>query len=126
MYRPIPAERATLIADRRVRNANFVARNAKTNTAVANSAQRAAQQMANEEAAGAGITLFGMVVTATVLNEEDLPSAKQMIMSQSAQARLRMRVALGSQDTAFVAGLPLGIVLPEHTTIPASITDNMI
>lgn len=126
LYRPIPAERATLIADRRVRNANFVARNAKTNTAVANSAQRAAQQMANEEAAGAGITLFGMVVTATVLDEEDLPSAKQMIMSQSAQARLRMRVALGSQDTAFVAGLPLGIVLPEHTTIPASITDNMI
>ena len=82
--------------------------------------------MANEEAAGAGITLFGMVVTATVLDEEDLPSAKQMVMSQSAQARLRMRVALGSQDTAFVAGLPLGIVLPEHTTIPASITDNMI
>lgn len=125
LYRPIPAARATAIADRKVRNADFVARSAKSQRAVSNSVQRAAIQTAEEEAAGAGMTLFGMVVTATVLSKEELRTARQMIASQGAQARLRLRSALGSQDSAFVAGLPLGVVLPHHTTIPASITDNI-
>ena len=125
LYRPIPADRATSIADRKVRNADFVASSSKSRRAVASSVQRAAYQTAEEEAAGAGMTLFGMVVTATVLDVADLRTARQVIASQSAQARLRLRQAMGSQDTAFVAGLPLGIVLPHHTMLGTTITDNL-
>ncbi|MFQ6486028.1 SCO6880 family protein [Brachybacterium epidermidis] len=125
LYRPIPAARATSIADRKVRNAEFVARSARSQRAISSSVQRAAVQTAEEEAAGAGMTLFGMVVTATVLSKDELRTARQIIASQGAQARLRLRPALGSQDTAFVAALPLGVVLPFHTAIPATITDTI-
>ena len=82
-----------------------------------------------------GLTLFGMIVTATAVSGsgdvsrarvEDLRAARQAIRSQSAKARLKMRPALNSSDSAFVAGLPLGIVLPEHTRIPASVTDGLV
>lgn len=126
LYRPISPARTTGIADAKVRNASFVASSSKRRQAVAQSVMRSANQTAMEEAAGAGMVTFGMVVTATVLDKADLRSARQTIASQSAQARLRLRTALGSQDSAFVAGLPLGVVLPYHTVISADITDRMI
>lgn len=135
LYRPIPAERTSALVDRRERNATMVSTTGRTKRAANSAASRASQQTAEEEAAGAGLTLFGMVVTATSLNGsgdlsratvEDLKGARQMIASQSAKARLKLRVALNSSDSAFVAGLPLGIVLPEHTRVPASVTDSLI
>lgn len=126
LYRPISPSRTTAIADAKVRNASFVASSSKRRQAVSQSVMRSANQTAQEEAAGAGMVTFGMVVTATVLNPEDLRVARQTIGSQSAQARLRLRLALGSQDSAFVAGLPLGVVLPYHTVVSADFTDRMV
>ncbi|MEE1652165.1 SCO6880 family protein [Brachybacterium sp. J144] len=135
LYRPIPASRTSSVVDRRERNATMVSTTGRTKRGANTAAARASQQTADEEAAGAGLVLFGMVVTATALNSsgdlsrataEDLKGARQMITSQSAKARLRLRVALNSSDSAFVAGLPLGIVLPEHTRVPASLTDGLI
>lgn len=135
LYRPIPASRTSSIVDRKERNATMVSGAGRTNRSVNTAAAVAAQQTADQEAAGAGLTLFGMVVTATVINQseditratrEDLRAARQMIRSQSSKARLKLRVALNSSDSAFVAGLPLGIVLPEHTRIPASVTDGLL
>lgn len=135
LYRPIPASRTSSIVDRRERNAVMVSGAGRTNRSGNTAAAQAAQQTADQEAAGAGLTLFGMVITATVLNtsedisratREDLRAARQMILSQSSKARLKARVALNSSDSAFVAGLPLGIVLPEHTRIPASVTDGLL
>ena len=135
LYRPIPAIRTSSIVDRKERNANMVSGAGRTNRSHNSAAQRAAQRTADEEAAGAGLTLFGMIVTATAVSgngdvsrarAEDLRAARQAIRSQSAKARLKMRPALNSSDSAFVAGLPLGIVLPEHTRIPASVTDGLV
>lgn len=135
LYRPIPAARTSSMVDRKERNATMVSGAGRTNRSGNTAVARAAQQTADEEAAGAGLTLFGMIVTATVVNSgddlsratrEDLRAARQMIRSQSAKARLKLRVALNSSDSAFVAGLPLGIVLPEHTRIPASVTDGLL
>ncbi|MGQ4535185.1 SCO6880 family protein [Dermabacteraceae bacterium P13115] len=125
LYRPIMADKATEIAQQRVTNADFQAKNSR-NAAVTSTLVQAARQTALEEASGAGMTRFGMVVTATVLSEDDLPMARRVIASQSAQARLQIRSAIGSQDTAFLAGLPLGLVLPYHTTVSAELTDNII
>lgn len=135
LYRPIPASRTSTVVDRKERNAVMVSGAGRTNRSGNTAVAVAAQQTADQEAAGAGLTLFGMVVTATVLNSsedisratgEDLRAARQMIRSQSSNARLKMRVALNSSDSAFVAGLPLGIVLPEHTRIPSSVTDGLL
>ena len=35
-------------------------------------------------------------------------------------ARIRLRRATGSQAAAFIAGLPLGMVLPAHLKVPAA------
>jgi hypothetical protein len=47
------------------------------------------------------------------------------IDSLTAAARLRMRPAYGSQDTAFAAALPLGLVLPRHVRIPNEIRESL-
>ncbi|HLS72702.1 MAG TPA: SCO6880 family protein [Actinomycetaceae bacterium] len=135
LYRPIPATRTASMVDRKERNAAMVSGAGRTRRGANTAAVKAAKQTADEETAGAGLTLFGMVVTATALNSsgdltrassEDLRAARQTIASQSSKARLKMRTALNSADSAFVAGLPLGIVLPEHTRIPASVSDSFI
>jgi hypothetical protein len=59
---------------------------------------------------------FGMIVTATVLDPDKKADAIAAIDNLSATARLRLRVVYGSQDSAFAAALPLGLVLPAAPT----------
>ncbi|WP_422758812.1 hypothetical protein [Paenarthrobacter sp. C1] len=40
-------------------------------------------------------------------------------------ARLLLRRAHGSQDSAFAASLPLGLVLPKHLRVPEEIREAM-
>ena len=82
--------------------------------------QRYAQAVrtAEEEALGAGLVRFGMIVTVSCADETELPRLDQAIASMAAQGRLRIREALGNQAVYFQAALPLGVVLPEHTIIP--------
>ncbi|WP_342746842.1 SCO6880 family protein [Georgenia soli] len=82
-------------------------------------ATRAAAATASEEAAGAGLLNFGILVTATVLDPAREEDARAAIDSLSATARLRLRVLRGSQDSAFAGALPLGLVLPRHLKVPA-------
>jgi hypothetical protein len=74
---------------------------------------RRAEQTAAEEAAGAGIVDFGMIVTATVIDEHDEADARATIENLSAASRILLRPAYGAQDSTFAAGLPLGLVLPK-------------
>lgn len=89
--------------------------------------QRAATATAGEEAAGAGLLSFGMLVTATVNDptngEAALEDAMAIIDNLAATARLTLRPAYGSQDSAFTAALPLGLHLPAHLKIPNSIRE---
>lgn len=75
----------------------------------------AARKTAQEEALGAALVRFGMIVTATVSDPAGLPLARQTVESLSATARLHLRPAYGNQDVAFLAGLPLGVILPKMT-----------
>lgn len=60
-----------------------------------------------------------MVVTATVTDIEKVADARAAIDNLGGAARVRLRPAYASQDSAFAAGLPLGLVLPNHTKMPA-------
>ncbi|MGF3140990.1 SCO6880 family protein [Streptomyces diastaticus] len=86
---------------------------------------RAAEQSATEEAAGAGLVRFSLLVTATVADVEDLPRARAAVDNLAGPARIVLRPVWDSQAAAFAAALPIGLVLPDHLALPASIRDNL-
>lgn len=121
LYRPIDAARAAAIVEADVRNATFNLSAADRPSARQISMARAAQATAAEEASGAGLVNFGMLVTATVTDPAGEHDARAAIDNLSATARIRIRPVYGSQDSAFAAALPLGLVLPKHLQVPAEV-----
>ena len=79
-----------------------------------------------EEASGAGLVNFGLLVTATVQAEEDLARARAAVETTlRASARLRLRPVYGAQDSAFAAALPLGIVLSDLLALPSDVREKL-
>jgi len=66
-----------------------------------------------------------MLVTATVTSPERLELARQAIDHLAPTARIQLRPVYGSQDSAFAAGLPLGLVLPSHLKVPAELRESL-
>ena len=114
VYRPIEAARAAAIVEADLRAAEFVATASKKPTARSVTAARAAAATAAEEAAGAGLVNFAMLVTATVTDPDRAPQARAAIDTLAATARLRLRPVYGGQPAAFAAALPIGLILPKH------------
>lgn len=125
LYRPIDAARAAAIVEADLRAAQFAATSTNRPSARAALATRSASATASEEASGAGLVNFGMLVTATVLDTDRLPEAKAAIDNLAATARLRLRPVYGAQSSAFAAGLPLGLVLPRHLKVPAAMKERL-
>lgn len=88
-------------------------------------AVKATAASASEESAGAGLVEFGMLVTATVTDSSMIADAHAAIDNLGASARLLLRPAYGSQDSAFAAALPLGLVLPKHLMVPAAFREKL-
>jgi hypothetical protein len=82
--------------------------------------QRLAVITAQEEARGAGLVDFGMLVTATVegASADALATAEATVENLAAGARVTLRRVYGSQDSAFAIGLPLGLVPDRHLKMP--------
>jgi hypothetical protein len=119
LYRPIdPATSARIVeSDRRA--AQFMATSGKGMVqARAASETRAAEQTAAEEAAGAGLVEFSLMVTMTVDSTEQLPDAAVIMRNLQAGARISMRPADRMQAAAFACTLPAGILPWEHVLIP--------
>lgn len=125
LYRPIDAAKAAAIVESDLRSAQFVATSSSKPSARAVLATRSAAATAQEEASGAGLVNFGMLVTATVLDDDRLAEAKAAIDNLAATARLRLRPVYGAQASAFAAALPLGLILPKHLKVPASMRDRL-
>ena len=81
--------------------------------------------MSRNSVAGAGVVRFALLATATVSSPEVLPRALAAMDNLAAPARIHLRPVTGSQAAAFAACLPIGLVLPLHLTVPASVRDNM-
>lgn len=120
VYRPIPAGDAATVVERDVLNADL---RVQTNRPSARDrvAQRAAHKTAADEAEGAGLEDFGVIITATVLDDARWRDAEAITENLAARARLRIRPAFGAQGSAFAAGLPLGLVLPAHMRVPETV-----
>lgn len=123
VYRPLDSARAARTVEADKRNADFRVGNSKKPSARALAEQKATDATRAEEARGAGLVDFGMLVTATVLERDRLPDARVAIENLAATARILLRPAHGSQDSAFAAALPLGLVLREHSTVPTVVKD---
>jgi len=121
LYRPIDAGRAAAIVEADARSARFNLTTTNQPSQRDTAAARAAIATSQEEASGAGLVNFGMLVTATVTDVSRAADAHAAIDNLSAAARLRVRPVYGSQDSAFAAALPLGLVLPKHVQIPTEI-----
>lgn len=125
LYRPIDPAKAAAIVQADVRAASFNLTSSNRPTARNMTDARAALATEQEESSGAGLVNFGILVTATVLDASQEADAKAAIDSLSATARLRLRVVHGSQDSAFAAALPLGLVLPKHLRMPAEVREQL-
>jgi hypothetical protein len=125
LYRPLDAATAARMVESDKRNASFRATTSTRPSARNLAEARAAERSAMEEARGAGLVNFGMVVTGTVMNHEQLPDMVAAVDNLGATARVLLRPVYGSQDSAFAAALPLGLVLPTHLAVPASIRESL-
>lgn len=118
IYRPLHAGKSAQLVEQDKRNADFRVVSAKRPSARALRAQISADATAREEARGAALVDFGLLITATVADESALPDARAAIENLVASARLVCRPAHGAQDSAFAACLPLGLVLQSHMRVP--------
>jgi hypothetical protein len=111
LYRPLGSAAAARAVETDRRTAHFMAASsAGLVNARASAAVRAAEQAAAEEAAGAGLTEFTLLVTATADTAGGLRTADAEVANLAASARLRLRVAHGQQAGAFAVTLPAGVL----------------
>ena len=85
----------------------------------------AANRSAEEEAVGAGVVRFGMFVTATVTDDQDLGLAASVIDSLGTSACIRLRRAVGAQAATFAASLPQDLVTSAHLQVPQAMREAM-
>ncbi len=121
LYRVIDPGEAARIVERDLHNAEFRVNSSARPTARAVVEQQAARATAQEEARGAALVNFGMLVTTTVLDEEQLQLATAALANLAPTARVGLRPVWGSQDSAFAAALPVGVFLPAHLKVPEQI-----
>ncbi|MEW2353745.1 SCO6880 family protein [Spirillospora sp. NPDC029432] len=124
LYRPHDPGTAARLVERDRKDARFriTGANAAARDAVA---VAAADQSAREEAKGAGIVRFGMLVTATVHSSEELKTAAAAMDTLAPPARVQLRRVYGAQAAAFAAALPLGVVLPSHLQVPSIVRESL-
>lgn len=122
LYRPVETDKTTAIVQQEENDARF-AKSQTHNDARAKNRLAAAQKTASEEAQGAGLTRFGIILTITSKHEEDFRRWDRQVPGLFSRARLRVRAALANQAVTFQAGLPLGLVLPDHMLIPEEVRE---
>jgi hypothetical protein len=122
VYRPHSPREAARVADADVRTMIGQATSRKGETrATDNMELAAARQTAAEEAAGAGMTRFSLLVTATVATPEELARAVDAVEEAAGASRVVLRRCYGAQAASFAAALGVGVVLNRHVAVPEAI-----
>jgi hypothetical protein len=126
IYRPHDPASAARVADADVRTAVGRASLRKGEIRAGESlALASARQSAAEQASGAGLTRFSMLVTATVDDPAKLAQAAEVIDQLGPACQLRLRRCYFSQAAAFTAALGVGVVLPTHVAVPQVVRDHL-
>ncbi|MFE9328263.1 SCO6880 family protein [Nocardia sp. NPDC052278] len=123
VYRPHSAAEATRIVDDDWRNARVAEQNTKGGlvSAAASIRVAGADQARREQALGHGLTRYGFLITLTVPRGEDIPRIEALTQDLSTQARLTIRRCNTYQSAAFAGSLGVGVILPEHATVPEAL-----
>ncbi len=126
VYRPHDPQVAAAIADRDVRTAKMRAHTRSGEVRATESLSvRMARQTAEEQAGGAGLVRFALLVTVTVTDRQDLATAGQVLTQLAATSRIRLRPAAGTQAGSFAAGLGIGLVLQSQVRLPALVREQL-
>lgn len=126
LFRPESPESSANAADADVRKATFKATQNQRVKAVASAELRAAEKVAEQEAMGSPLVRVGVVVTVSTFSDDALRKASRAVKSGlAAQARIGLRVPRGSQDMAFLTGLPLGVVPQVVGRVPRKAKDDV-
>ncbi|WP_378741170.1 SCO6880 family protein [Nocardia brasiliensis] len=118
VYRLHSAAEATTLVDSDFRDA-VAAEQTERGIASASARIRVGNTSAarEEQARGAGLTRFGLLLTVTDHLDGDLPGIEASVKGMAAASRLGVRRCYGSQAAAFAASLGIGLILPEHASI---------
>lgn len=122
LYRPVPVDRTTETIQQELQDSTFSG-SQKRMSMKAVQRQKAAVKSAQEEAQGAGVTRFGLIITCTVTDPEVFRRLDKEVPNWLSRARLRVRKTLANHAVTFQAGLPLGMVLPDHMMLPDEIRE---
>lgn len=125
LYRPIEAGRAAAMVEADVRAAQVRETSTHNPSARVIAERVAAQATAKEEARGAGLENFALMVTATRIDGDKTPLAEiaATVESLASASRLVLRPVYGGQDFAFLSTLPLGLVPIRHTQISSMLQE---
>lgn len=123
LYRPVSMARTAQIVESDLNAASSRANNMSRASARALADVAKARKSSEEEASGAGVENFGMIITATARRVEDLPLVESTVSDLAAASRLRIRKAYGAQDAAFAAALPVGIVPVLHSAVSPEVRE---
>ncbi|MGV9678774.1 SCO6880 family protein [Nocardia sp. NPDC003482] len=75
-----------------------------------------------EQAQGAGLTRFGVLVTITDRLDADLPGIEAIVRAMAAASRLTLRRCYGTQAASFASSLGIGVILPDHTSLTSGVS----
>lgn len=127
LYRPLDPALSAQLAEWRVTSASSDATSDRRRgtSARKKAALTSAEQNAKAEAEGSPFVRVATIVTGTVADPDDLPEVHATLLNLSQQARLKFRPAWGMHDVAFIASMPLGIVLPERVAVPAVLRETI-
>jgi gas vesicle protein len=123
IYRPHDAGDAATIVDRDHKDAIIAASRNGLVAAAADVALEATTRARDEEARGAGVVRFSILMTTTVADADQLRRTDAVLRTLAATARLKVRPCYGYQAAAFAAALGVGVLLPEHATIPGALAN---
>lgn len=122
LYRPESPAASASAADADVRKARFRATQRKHSSAIADVELAAARRTADQEALGSPLVRVGLLVTISTFDPDALRRGARVVKSTlGPQARIELRVPRGSQDVAFLAGMPLGMVAQVVSRLPRKI-----
>jgi hypothetical protein len=119
VYKTIDAGQTARIVEKDLETANFNARSDKKNriSARAERLVKLAEQNAAEEAIGAGLINFGLVLTVTSFSNEDRKEIDSLVRSFADATRIYLRPLYGCQDAGFVQNLPVGFFMNQDRKI---------
>lgn len=122
-YRPQSADKSAAQVQQALTNAQF-ATNQKNRRATSSQliALEKARKAEREQAEGASLVRFSIVVTATVEDQEQLPRIAATLRRNASQGvQLGLRECDHNDDVAFAFNLGLGLVPDQVATIPADV-----